>query len=147
VCCWFKYKCPFDWHFRYQHSIDNPNNLQHGLPSIEDSWITHRWEIRVFSFLLALSEVNAFLCLRYFTFAKGTMAGCPTLLTLRHHLAWQMIKNTWIQLEQQQAHEDSIASVHQLMTAPPHAKAFRNCRWICTAVSRHQQYMCGHWCG
>jgi hypothetical protein len=47
-------------------------------------------------------------------FAKGTIAGCPTLLTFR-----QMINNTWIQLEEQQAHEVSIASVHQLMTAPP----------------------------
>jgi hypothetical protein len=122
----FQYKCPFDWHFRYRHSIDNHNNLWHGLPSIEDSWITHRWEICVFSFLLALTEVNAFLCLGYFTFAKGTIVGCLRLLTFRRRLAWQMINNTWIQSEEQQAHEVSIASVHQLMTAPPHAKAFRN---------------------
>ncbi len=87
VCHCFQYKCPFDWHFWYWHFIDDNNNLRHGLPSIEDSWITHRWEICVFSFLLALTEVNAFLCLRYFMFAKGTIAGCPTLLTFRRRLA------------------------------------------------------------
>ncbi len=147
MCRWFRYTCPFDWLFRYQHSIDDHNKLLHGLPSIKDTWITHRWEILVFSFLLAITEINAFLCLRYFTFAKITIAGCPTLLTFRRRLAWQMIDNTWIQSEEQQAHEVGIASVHQLMTAPPHAKAFRNRQWISTAVSRHQQYMCRNRCG
>jgi hypothetical protein len=36
----FKYACPFDWHFRYRHVVDDHNNLCHGLPSIEDSWTT-----------------------------------------------------------------------------------------------------------
>jgi hypothetical protein len=67
----FQYKCPFDWHFWCRHAVDDHNNLRHALPSIEDSW----WETRVFSFILAITEVNAFLCLRYFTFGKGTLAG------------------------------------------------------------------------
>jgi hypothetical protein len=49
---------------RYRHAVDDHNNLCHALPSIEDSWVTHRWEIRVFSFVLAISKVNAFLALR-----------------------------------------------------------------------------------
>ena len=36
----FKYKLPFDWHFRYHHSVDNHNNLRHALASIEDTWMT-----------------------------------------------------------------------------------------------------------
>jgi len=40
----FRYACPFDWHFRYRHGVDNHNNLHHDLPSVEDSWITQRWE-------------------------------------------------------------------------------------------------------
>ena len=63
----FQYTCPFDWHFRYRHAVDDHNNLRHALPSIEDSWVTQQWETRVFSFIVAISEVNAFLCLRYFT--------------------------------------------------------------------------------
>ena len=80
VVCQFRYACPFNWHFRYQHAVDDHNNLCHGLPSVEDSWTTQQWEIQVFLFVLAISEVNAFLALRYFTFAKGTIPGCPTLI-------------------------------------------------------------------
>ena len=57
----FAYALPFDWHFRYRHAVDDHNNLRHALPSIEDTWRTIRWVLRVFSFVLAISEVNAFL--------------------------------------------------------------------------------------
>ena len=56
----FKYKLPFDWHFRYRHAVDDHNNLRHSLPSIEDTWVTYRWEFQVFYFISAISEVNAF---------------------------------------------------------------------------------------
>jgi hypothetical protein len=32
----------------------------------------------VFMFVLAIAEAYAFLALRYFTLAKGTIPGCPT---------------------------------------------------------------------
>ena len=143
----FKYKCPYDWHFRYRHAVDDHNNLRHSLPSIEDSWKTQRWETRVFSFILAITEVNAFLCLRYFTFGKGTLPGCPTLLAFRRRLAWQMIKNSWIMSEEEREDEVRIPSLHQLMTAPPHAKHYRNRQWNTTAESKYQQYMCRNHCG
>ncbi len=54
----------------------------------------------MFTFVLAISEVNAFLALRYFTFAKGTIAGCPTLIVFRRRLAWQLISNSWIAAEE-----------------------------------------------
>ena len=75
----FHYTCPFDWHFWYRHAVDDHNNLRHLLPSIEDSWVTQRWETWVFAFLFAITEVNAFLCLCYFTFGKGELPGCPKL--------------------------------------------------------------------
>ena len=59
----FKYRLPFDSNFRYSHTFDDQNNLRHSLPSIEDTWVTDRWECRVFAFILAISEVNAFLIL------------------------------------------------------------------------------------
>jgi hypothetical protein len=34
-------------------------------------------------FVLAITEVNTFLAVRYFTFANGTLDGCPTLLKFR----------------------------------------------------------------
>ena len=49
----FRYTCPYDWHFRYCHAVDDHNNMRHATPAVEDSWLTQRWECRVFSFLLA----------------------------------------------------------------------------------------------
>ena len=57
----FKYNLPFDWHFCYRHVVDDHNNLRHELPSIEDTWMIHPWEFRVFAFISDISEVNAFL--------------------------------------------------------------------------------------
>jgi hypothetical protein len=87
----FWYMCPFDWHFRYRHAVDDHNNLRHVMPSIEDSWVTMRWEVWVFAFLLAITEVNDFLALRFFTFWNGEIEGCPTLLKFCWLLAWQLI--------------------------------------------------------
>jgi len=101
----------------------------------------------VFSFVLAISEVNAFLALRYFTFAKGTIAGCPTLIVFRRRLAWQLIRNSWIAAEEMSAGLEGITSVHRMQVAPNHAKNYRNRQWVCTAVARHQQYKCTYGCG
>ena len=120
----FRYTCPFDWHFRYRHAVDDHNNLRHTMPSIEDSWVMHCWETRVFSFLLATTKVNAFLCLCYFTFGKGELPVCPKLTIFWQRLAWQMINNHWIQAEQERVQEVGVSLVHQLLTAPPHAKKF-----------------------
>ena len=57
----FKYTKPYSNHYRFRHSIDDHNNLRHQLPSIEGTWVTQRWPIKVLGFLLAISEVNTFL--------------------------------------------------------------------------------------
>ena len=62
----FKYTETFYNHYKYCHAVDDHNNLRHQVPSIEGSWVTHRWPARVFSFLLAISETNAFLSFRNF---------------------------------------------------------------------------------
>ena len=33
----FKYELPYNLHYRYNHAVDNHNNLRHTLPSIEDT--------------------------------------------------------------------------------------------------------------
>jgi hypothetical protein len=45
--------------------------------------------------------------------------------------------------------EDEVnnASVHKLMTAPPHAKCFQNRQWNTAAKLKYQQYMCRNQCG
>jgi hypothetical protein len=95
----FIYMCPYNWHFCYRHAVDHHNNLRHATPAVEESWITMRWECRVFSFLLAVSEINAFLALRYFVLGNNTIEGCPLLIVFRRRLAWQLINNPLLHQE------------------------------------------------
>ena len=64
VECTFQFSLPYDWNYKYRHNIDDHNNVRHSLPLVEGTIITTRWEMRVFSFLLAVFEVNAFLTYR-----------------------------------------------------------------------------------
>ena len=143
----FRYTCPFEWHFHHHHAADNHNNLHHGLPMVEDSWITQRWEVCVFLFVLSISKVNAFLALWCFTFAKGTIDDFSTLIVFCQRLAWQLIRNSWIAVEEMSARLEGITSVHRMQVAPNHAKVYPNQQWVCTAVARHQQYRCTNDCG
>ena len=92
----FKYKLPFDWHFCYRHVVDDQNNLRHALPSIEDKWVKYWWECWLFAFILAISEVNSFLILRYFVYSGLRREGMPTLLEFCWKLACQIINNIYI---------------------------------------------------
>ena len=76
----FKYKLPFDWHFRYRHVVEDQKNLRHALSLIQDTWMTDRWYFRVFAFIFSISEVNAFLILRYFVYCGLPWERMPTLL-------------------------------------------------------------------
>ncbi len=102
----FVYTLPFDWHFGYHHDIDDHNNLCHSLPSWEDTWVTQRWECRVFSFIIAVAEVNAYLAVRY-------LLGCaemPMLLNFHQKLGWQLILT--------ELHAISMEAIHIMCTAP-----------------------------
>ena len=62
----FKYTEPFANHFNYRHAVDDYNNLRHGLLSIESTMLTHNWPIRVFYFILSVTEVNIYKTFMYF---------------------------------------------------------------------------------
>ena len=74
------------------------------------------WPIRVFSFLLAISEVNCFLALKHFVFQDDM----TIYLDFRNELFWSLINNPFL------PHENSTASgidtlnmdLHDIMTAP-----------------------------
>ena len=57
----FRFLCLYDWHYKYRHVVDDHNKLHHALPSIEHTIPMTRWEMRMFFFVLAVTEVNAFL--------------------------------------------------------------------------------------
>jgi len=133
----FRFPCPYDWHYKFRHAIDDHNNLRHALPSIEHTITTTRWEMRVFSFVLAVTEVNAFLAHRFFCRPDPV----PTLQQFRHKLGWQLIKNKWLAKEDlDESHV--VTTVHQLMVAPLKATKYVNGRWKCNAKQPHQNYPC-----
>ena len=139
----FRYKKPFDWHFRYRHAVDDHNNLRHALPSLEDTWVTQRWEVRVFAFFLAITEVNTYLACKYFVW-PGVLERIPTLVEFRRKFSWALIDNQWISSSETVDEDDMdmVGEVHGLVTAPPHARIYRNRKWVCDANSRYQQYIC-----
>ena len=134
----FRFPCPYDWqHYKYHHAVNDHNNLRHALPSIEATITTIRWEIRVFSFVLAVTEVNAYLAYRFFCHPDPV----PTLQQFRHKLAWELIKNKWLAREDlDESH--LVSTVHQLMVAPLNATKYVNGRWQCYAKQPHQNYPC-----
>jgi hypothetical protein len=137
----FKYTKPFDWHFWYRHAVDDHNNLCHALPSLDDTWATTRWEIRVFTFLLAIYGINAYLALRFFKWAgKAKM----TLLQFRRHLASFMVDNPWLPTDYNVSVDEgsSLEVACDVVIAPNHAREFRYGRWVCDAKAAHQQYVC-----
>ena len=127
----FQFPLPYDWHYKYHHAVDDHNNLRHSLPSIEHTITTTRWEMGVFSFVLAVSEVNAFLAYRFFCRPDPV----PTLQQFWHKLAWQLIKNRFL-IQEETAEQNVVRTVHQLMNALPHATKFQNGVWICNAVPK-----------
>ena len=101
----------------------------------------------MFSFLLALSEINSFLALRYFVFCNNTIEGCPLLIVFRRRLAWQLINDPWLRQEEQEAAARAPpAPIHQLITAPAHARNRSGGAWICDAKFQYQQYFCSMKC-
>ena len=153
----FKYTECFQNHYKYRHGVDDHNNLRHQIPSIEGSWLTSRWPIRVLCFLLAVSEVNTFLAFRFFIWNKKLQPS-NTLLQFRRKLAIQLIHNDWLRNDDEQdgcegenmvrkskrrKGQGESAATHDLLTAPPYAKSFSsNGKWICTSTLRHAQFTC-----
>jgi hypothetical protein len=69
--------------------------------------------MHVFSFVLAVTEVNAFLAYRFFCRPDPV----PTLQQFRHKLACELIQNKWLARESlDKLHV--VSAVHQLMVAP-----------------------------
>lgn len=125
VC--FRYKKPLDWHFQYRHAVDDHNNVHHSLLTLEDTWVTQRWKIWVFSFLLVITEVNVYLVLKYFVWPSEGHALCPTLVQSRWMFSW-MLDNQWVTDEDNVEEDDmgGIGNVHMTVTAPPHSKGYCN---------------------
>jgi Transposase IS4 len=139
-----KYMEPFANHYLYRHCVDDHNNLRHSDISLEEIWVTHSWENRVFAFILAISEVNTFLGWKLFANSETTM----TMLQFRRCLAKELITNDYDNEEEssdlspRRSKRKRLLQVHQLEHAPPHAQRFSCGKWIRTSKQKYQQYTC-----
>ena len=129
----FRYTQVFNNHFRFRHVVDDHNNFRMMEPCIEKSWRTIKWECRVFSFIIAITEVNAWLAMKYFCGLK------LKLLQFRTNLARELIFNPWLQAPSAQSAEDEEVTVlkkrksgrismniqHEFCSAPPYGKNLR----------------------
>ena len=130
----FRYSETFQNHMTYRHQIDDHNNLRHQQPSLEETWKTQTWENRVFGFLLAVSEVNAF---KYFVHFVWKGKEKMTLHKFRKELALALIYNEEVIEElgegESQAKKKKKrifeAREHVLMTAPVRACEYAHGTW------------------
>ena len=131
---------PFANHFLYRHCVDNHNNLRHSGVSIKETWQTHWWANCVFAFLLAISEVNAFLALRSFIWYKTDK---KKLLHFSRPLALALINNEWHgDKTEESPRTRKRQTTHSLSCAPRHATKYLNGKWILKAKAPYQQHIC-----
>ena len=134
----------FSNHFTYRHSIDDHNNLRHLSPALEETWVTHRWMNRVFSFILAVTEINTYLAMKFFVWVPRDQK-IPTLRDFRRTLALSLIYNEFFEKEDEKPTKEKRKirlMEHELLTAPPHAKQFIYGKWDLSATFKYQQYTC-----
>jgi hypothetical protein len=93
-----RFLASFSLHFTYRHVVDDHNNLCYAVRIIEETWVTTRWALRALQFLLAVTEVNMYLCMRYFVWDGNEKM---TLLEFRRNLAWDLINNPEIVVKEE----------------------------------------------
>ena len=147
----FLYTTLFSNHFLYRHKIDDHNNDRHSVPAFEETWVTHRWPNRVFAFILAVCEINAYLAFRWFVWKnKPSTFKKPTVHQFRRRLAIELIYNCHLEdcvtcgVENRKRRRKTD---HELSAAPKHAKQYKFGKWENTAKQVYQQHTCtGHGC-
>ena len=81
-------------HYEYQDTVDAHNTKRHDCGTkqglgLEQTWMTTRWPCHVFAFILDMTEVNAYLLMKYFSGFQGTQ------WEFRKKLAFEMVHNLW----------------------------------------------------
>lgn len=140
----FQYPEVIGNHYSYRGCVDDHNNkrqdggTKQGL-ALESTWSTYRWPIRVFSFILAISEVNAYLAWTYFKLER------LEFLNFRKLLAQALIYNRYVEkdaaVEVRRGRKRRVVD-HELLKAPHHARRWTGTEWDLSAKNKYQQYIC-----
>ncbi|KAI2510975.1 Transposase IS4 [Fragilaria crotonensis] len=137
----FHYTEPFYNHFKYRHQVDDHNNLRHSPPILlEESISTKDWKLRVFTFVLALIEVNARLAIAYFV-KRPPMSQLDFRRTLAKELF--SFSSTMNRDERSKSKQGSMLMTSKcgVETAPPSAGSWSGTKWELLA-SRYPQHVC-----
>ena len=138
----FKYTEVIANHYNYHGAVDektayrNDCGTKHGL-SLEETRKTTRWVNCVFAFILAVSEVNAYLAIRYFGELKMTQ------LEFRKNRAFELIHNTLDSGTDEERTErrrnTRQNTLHKITTAPPNS-GFEGGKWVKKYKQKYQQH-------
>ena len=95
----------------------------------------------MFAFLLAITEVNMYLYLRWKIWRNTNEEELQTLHQFRKRLAYALIENEYIIDNQTEAIVTRSRSQkkHIKKRCPPFAKCYTDGRWVCTAKAMYQQ--------
>jgi Transposase IS4 len=112
-------------HYQYRDSVDAHNARRQAPIALEETWDTKRWATRVFTFFLALSEVNANLGEEAF----GDLPKALPMLEFRRKLSKALINNHYEALEvastpdkKRKARATPSSPAHKLIRLPPYKK-------------------------
>lgn len=150
----FQHSEAFEHYYEARHKVDDHNHSRHLLPSLEATWVTTTWENRVFAFLLAISEINAWLAYKFFVLIPQGFDHL-TIHQFRRKLALALIYNDFIVIDHSASprtsprtsdrkRKASVLTPHIQGIAPQHAKFFDHARgnWDLSAKDGSQRYNC-----
>ena len=115
------FRAAVDFHNSKRHDC----GTKHGL-SLEETWRTTNWSLRVFSFIIAVCEVNAYLAMKYF----GELS-C-TQLEFRRRLAHDLVFNG----------EDVDGALTRSLTVPIETKDLEH---NLITVPKYSKWVDGSW--
>ena len=132
---------PFFNHFKFCHQVnDHNNNGHHSQISLEESINTKDSKIRVFTFILAVVEVNSQLVYQYFT-----QSGLLRQLQFRRMLAKELMDFSFVvnrgNKKQSRRSVDPVAPICGVEMAPVYATSWNGTEWMCLS-SKYPQHIC-----
>jgi hypothetical protein len=137
----FKYTEPFFNHFKFRHQVDDHNNNRHSPISLEESINTKDWKIRVFTFILAVVEVNARLAYQFFTKSDSPLSQ----LQFRRLLAKELMDFSFVvnrdNRKRKRRSIEAVAPICGVETAPVYATSWNGTEWHYLS-SKYPQHFC-----
>lgn len=98
----------------------------------------------MFSYLLAITEINTYLALKHFDFNEGPNT-LHKLLNFCCELALQMIDNSLLKDAAKNVDSEKAMStdnIHKYAVAPHHARYFNSRVWVLGTSYKYKQYQC-----